>query len=417
MVLGCRGIMGARKGCVALAATMFALAGCGGSAAHPPARSAAAPARGFHLPSSLLGLNQSTAASATQTRVRVISLMRAKPLFVDPSAAVYQNVSGGPRIAVYGGAFSSAGKSEVAGKLASFAKGFVEGAGVIGGRSFPPGPMGGVLECGDFNASGVAGVACVWADAVVAGAVVYTLGAASSPSEAASKTIQVRSAVEAGRSAISRPASPSASVSAATALTGAQLAQALAPLSSFAGYTENTKYTYNAGTGTKTLPTQYNLATLTCPSFAAQMIYATWFGQTALAWAQFDNPTIGGQASQTYDEFIYQFADDAAAGSFIQQIRSAYNRCQSYTDVESGASAQTTWIVVDLAPIAGGQAIEATGTDTGIVGTITADVFYVLSGNDVYGVVLGGALMAVPASPAAATVIEGMIKQVQDIAG
>jgi hypothetical protein len=145
------------------------------------------------------------------------------------------------------------------------------------------------------------------------------------------------------------------------------------------------------------------------------MIYATWFGQTAIAWTQFDNPTIGGQASQTYDEFIYQFADDAAAGSFIQQIRSAYNRCQSYTDVESGASAQTTWTVADLAPIAGGPAIEATGTDTGVVGTITADIFYVLSGNDVYGVVLGGALMAVPASPAAATVIDGMIKQVQDI--
>ena len=206
-------------------------------------------------------------------------------------------------------------------------------------------------------------------------------------------------------------------MSAATALTGTLLTQALAPPSYFPGFTENSKYTENFGTGTDALPTQYDLATLACPSFTAHMIYATWFGQTALAWAEFDNPSIGGQANQTYDEFIYQFADAAVAGSFIQEIRSAYSRCQSYTDVESGASAQVTWTVADLAAIGGGQAMEATGTDTGSVGTITADVFYVLSGNDVYGVVLGGALMAVPASPAAATVIEGMITQVQDISG
>ena len=97
---------------------------------------------------------------------------------------------------------------------------------------------------------------------------------------------------------------------------------------------------------------------MTCPSFAAQMIYATWFGQTALAWAEFDHPT-GGQAAQTYDEFIYQFADDTVASSFIQDIRSAYNRCQAYTDVESGGSAQTTWTLADIAPIGSGQTMEA----------------------------------------------------------
>src|SRR5215472_5193104 len=135
MVLGHRATTGVSKTCVALATATFALAACGGPAAHPPAGSAApataantrstAPARGFHLPASLLGLNQSTTATATQATLHAVSVLKTQPVFADPSAAFYQNVSGGPLILVYGSALSSAGKSQLNGDLASFTKGFV----------------------------------------------------------------------------------------------------------------------------------------------------------------------------------------------------------------------------------------------------------------------------------------------------
>lgn len=60
---------------------------------------------------------------------------------------------------------------------------------------FPAGPYGGVLYCGHhFNGEPV--IACGWTDKLSGDAVVYLKGSASNLSDAASKTNQVRSAVE-----------------------------------------------------------------------------------------------------------------------------------------------------------------------------------------------------------------------------
>jgi hypothetical protein len=144
------------------------------------------------------------------------------------------------------------------------------------------------------------------------------------------------------------------------------------------------------------------------------MLYATWFGQTSIAWEEFDRAT-GDQSSQTYDEFIYQFADPTTADSFIQGLRSAYSRCQSYTDVESGVSVQTTYQLANAAPVDGGQAMQVTATAAASGGMVAGELSYVLSRNNVYGVVLKGQLTAVPASPAASAIIGGMMTQVQNM--
>jgi hypothetical protein len=62
-------------------------------------------------------------------------------------------------------------------------------------RLFPAGPHGGVLYCG-HHINGEPVIACGWTDKLSGGAVVYLKGSASSLSDAASKTNQLRSAVE-----------------------------------------------------------------------------------------------------------------------------------------------------------------------------------------------------------------------------
>ncbi len=215
------------------------------------------------------------------------------------------------------------------------------------------------------------------------------------------------------------PSSPAASATAGlaegTELTGVQLNSALAPASSFPGFTANAKDAYNTGTSLEVLPTQYNVATMSCPSFSTQMTYATWLGQDAIAWAEFDRAT-GGQSSQTYDEFIYQFPGPSAAVSFIQGLRAAYSRCQSFTDTQSGESVQVTYGVANIAPIGGGQAMQVAGTAVANGATVgTAGLLYVVSSDDVYGVVRTGVQTSMPATPAAATVIAGMITRVQTL--
>jgi hypothetical protein len=71
----------------------------------------------------------------------------------------------------------------------------VVNAGSTDVRSFPAGPGGEALECGHVTRGGGQGLVCGWADKLTFGVVVYTSGAASSLSDAASKTNQVRSAI------------------------------------------------------------------------------------------------------------------------------------------------------------------------------------------------------------------------------
>jgi hypothetical protein len=243
------------------------------------------------------------------------------------------------------------------------------------------------------------------AGAAAVGAVLAVVSC-SSPTVPAASGGPRASASPADSRAASAAASP-----AGTALTGTQLRSALASPTSFPGFSEDTQDAYQGGTGTAVLSPRDNLATMSCTSFSKQMLYATGFGQTAIAWRHFERPTAD-QWTQTYDEFIYQFADASTAGSFIQALRSAFNRCRSYNDIESGVAIQTTYSVADIAPLGGGQAMQVTVTAAATPGTAAGTLLYVLGGNEVYGVVRAGEVNAVPASPSESAIIQGMMTQV-----
>ena len=196
------------RGWTALGAATIALAACGGQPAQAPATPSpaasssgphsapATAASAIHLPRRLLGLKRSAAAVNEQVASVMIRRMRAPGSpFVGAKAAVYGHLSG-PTIVAFAADWSAASKPTSSASLVPFAAGFAKGFGASYARSFPAGPKGGVLECGYNTIKGAQVIACGWADQMAAGGVGYLHGAASSLADAASKTIQVRSAVE-----------------------------------------------------------------------------------------------------------------------------------------------------------------------------------------------------------------------------
>ena len=207
-----------RRGAVALgvvAAVAIGAAACGGSSSAAPAVSAApAPSSAalaastpvavvrLHLPAQLFGLNKNTGRAAKQLSQdwrKGISL--GSSLVRSPKAAIYGALYGGtPYVIVFAAKWSSAGARQVASaavekRAAREALVYVS-SGSTGVQSFPAGPHGGALACG-HGIHGHKGLVCVWADKLTVGGVVYIFRAASSLSDAASKTNQAQSAVEA----------------------------------------------------------------------------------------------------------------------------------------------------------------------------------------------------------------------------
>jgi hypothetical protein len=248
------------------------------------------------------------------------------------------------------------------------------------------------------SAACTAGVSARRPFAVAVAALAVLLAACSSPATPGA----AKPAVEA-----TAPASPAVSA-APVPLTGLELDSALAPASSFPGFTANTKDTYWDGFGVTALPTQYKLARVSCTKFTTALVDATDLGQTAYAWAPFTRSA----GDQTYYEFIYEFAHESTASSFIQTLRSGFGRCHSYADVEAGTAIRTTYDVTGAAAVDGAQAMQIKVTAAAAMRTAAGKMLYVLSGDYVYGVIRAG-LTAVPADPVASAVIGEMMKQVQ----
>jgi hypothetical protein len=94
------------------------------------------------------------------------------------------------------GAAARAAESLPAAFDKAFAAGLARPTGSTDLRSFPAGPHGGALYCGHGTLNGMPGITCGWAEKAREGFVLYLRGSASSLSHAASKTNQIRSAVE-----------------------------------------------------------------------------------------------------------------------------------------------------------------------------------------------------------------------------
>jgi hypothetical protein len=155
-----------------------------------------------HLPGQLFGLNMSTGRT-TQEFIRTVTtgLDGQRSLFRSAQGAAYGpgglGPSSSPGIVLFEAMLATAAAQGANPALDKRLAGyFVRITGITKMRSFPAGPLGGALYCGHGIQSGVPGIVCGWADKVRAGEVVYFNGVASSLSDAAAKSSQVRALIE-----------------------------------------------------------------------------------------------------------------------------------------------------------------------------------------------------------------------------
>ncbi|HXP22228.1 MAG TPA: hypothetical protein VN840_21475 [Streptosporangiaceae bacterium] len=141
------------------------------------------------LPATLLGVNQGTGPSAKAIDRQLTNGLAAsaKGKLLHPVAAVYGDPSGA--------AFAVAGAGICGTCAPKSAADAEKGIGFAGIQSFPPGQKGGVLLCAP-SPQGAGGFYCWWFDQKTGGYVAYVGGFASSNADAASKTNQIRAAVE-----------------------------------------------------------------------------------------------------------------------------------------------------------------------------------------------------------------------------
>jgi hypothetical protein len=152
---------------------------------------------GQAFPSTLLGLTRDTSPDAQQVAGQISSELGVlSGLIANPGAAVYGTGPPNQGVLVMTGQWSDAAKAD--GLISDTPTQAIDGLksqGVTDATVYPGGPRGGNLACGDTTIAGAASVVCAWTDDKMFGVTFY-LGVTSSLSDAASKTIQVRSAVE-----------------------------------------------------------------------------------------------------------------------------------------------------------------------------------------------------------------------------
>jgi hypothetical protein len=148
------------------------------------------------FPGTLLGLARDTSPDAQQAAGQITGELGVlQGLIVHPGAAVYGT---GPNqgMLILTAPWSDAAKADgLISNVSAGAIGGLKSQGVTDATSFPAGPRGGSLACGHKPIGGQSSIICAWADDKMFGAAFY-FGFASSLSDAAAKTIQVRSAVE-----------------------------------------------------------------------------------------------------------------------------------------------------------------------------------------------------------------------------
>ena len=195
-----------RRGATALSVLAVVAIGagaCGGSGPTTAASSPATAGSGLHFPAHLLGLNKNTSPKAQALNRALTSVFAGEQSdFRGPQAVIYGDFTGSgaarsPSDWMYGATLSSAAARSAGPAFdKAFAAGFAKSTGITNLQAFPAGPHGGALDCGHGTIHGVTAFACGWADKVTVGGVLYFGGSASSLSDAASKTNQVRSTVE-----------------------------------------------------------------------------------------------------------------------------------------------------------------------------------------------------------------------------
>jgi hypothetical protein len=151
-----------------------------------------------HLPARLFGLKMNTSAHARAVIRKSTGRFAAdRQVFRQPPWGAEYGSHSGPAIIVFGAMFTV-----LVGLTAQSFPGFDKHFAARATRTwpknlrvFPAGAHGGALYCA-HRISGPPETACLWADKVGAGEVSYFGGSASSLSDAASKTNQIRAIIE-----------------------------------------------------------------------------------------------------------------------------------------------------------------------------------------------------------------------------
>jgi len=146
------------------------------------------------LPNTLLSLNRDTSPAAVQSAQNLVANEQANVAALGkPVASLYGDTgTGGFSVLVgtpcEGGSCVSESSQQVV--QDERAHGHADAA------TFPPGPAGGILICFSIPGDGGNVIQCTWIDQVTEGAVVFSGGFASNLADAATKTRQVRDAIE-----------------------------------------------------------------------------------------------------------------------------------------------------------------------------------------------------------------------------
>jgi hypothetical protein len=201
---------------------------------------------------------------------------------------------------------------------------------------------------------------------------------------------------------------PAAQAAPAVQLTGAQLASALLPASSFpSGYKIVKSGTYSSGRGLEHAPAKYHLATLSCKKYIVSGLPRTGFGETATAGSTVNNQRLGA-----YQQTVFQFASSGQAGSFYRQLYAFTVRCRSVTATFAGGTVKLTTQSLNKTHLGRGPAFLArqTLTATGFPATIN-DTMFTVAGTDVY--VIDAAGQKPPSKPAVPAALLHLIARVQ----
>lgn len=201
----------------------------------------------------------------------------------------------------------------------------------------------------------------------------------------------------------------------AVQLTGVQLLAALLPASAFpAGYKLDKTSVYDSGSRLLTAPAKYNLATVSCTSFAKHF-GQRGFGETAVASDFFikGGTTLG--PVRGFGQLVYQFKTSRAATAVFNGLRAIIRKCPQagLSGTGPGSGVKVTTKVFDAAPIGGHRTFQVNQTATVKGFSLGAKLVFTVAGQDVFLTGNIGILAAPPSSPSPRTTMLRLINRVR----
>ena len=253
---------------------------------------------------------------------------------------------------------------------------------------------------------GCRGFFAVLAVTLAAGGAVTGCATTSTAFHHASSSAAPSAGATAPTSAAATPAASMTPLAAASGqLTGTDLESVLLPASFFpAGFTAPSSGPVTSGGSLVSAAPTNDLATMACSVFV-ERLGGTGFGETALAAVSLSGST------QVYGELVYQFASPAAATAFVAGIKALAARCGSFKVTSNGSTGTYALRAADGAAVAGHPTL--TLDETGSTGStkLVLNTLFSASGVDVFSASAAGIDAGAPAVPAAATIVDNLMKR------